>query len=1324
MVSPAPNAASWRAMPPPPPPPGPPPSRKAGSSSSLLRRKPTTVISVGAPPPPPPPPPRKDTIEPRMRSPTKSAEQIMRERRRAAHAMYESNEMVEIAGVSTTSTATGSTNSDTDGKNLSDAAVENGENNNNHNNNSTIGSNSNNPANSKTDSISTKPENENKKRSKQRMSSKASSSSSSAAAAASSSATSTATSPKRKSSSSKKPTTPTRRGKKNSAAASPDKQPKRGFFKKILGRNRSSPRNKQQQQQPAPKSPSRRGSRRGGAGINTSKKNPNRSASPKLGRPQDAKPGDSYMSTPHSAEIIVRRDVAAAAKTEEEEEAVVVEQQHKVETEDMATKNLMGTPTRPQVRTREEGKSPHHNMQIMESFSSPKFEDITVNHTFQTDDGGDQHDDNNDDLEEEDEADMGDDVSAVTDPTFQNNQERRPERRSPMNPLLEEDPFSSFWTGGGGRQQQVDPFEDPFFKAQAGFEKQASYQPHKVVYDGDTGERYTVVGPSTLQHANDHHIIATSSESVDVSGLSMGSPGKPRRPQVSPVADPPLTYFHDDDDDEEDDFELESGMGEEQDESEVHREADLETAAQVEDDNNDDDEDDAPDPPLELLDDSGLMDDSLQTDDSQTLEDEGARDPPEKENKSPEAGGKNNNNNNNNNKDDPPVDPLEEEMMQHFFRRGARSEDETARPMYEIRSVPSDPTFMRKGLPHSDELFIRTAPSLEPPPSKRRAPEPKDLRPPTPPEPRRMPHTHTMPPPARAETTKTLRTPSTPPPPPPPPATDKSPATHKALKFMRVGRDTVRSNRARSFTNLESNEAPADELASRDAELSSSSSSFEPRGFLSKFAKQGQSRRGVEPESSAEPKLEPEPIREQPPPQPSWKPVEERLAPTGATSSGYLSKFSKQGRRPRPLEKEPLVLQTRSGLLPIVPRPGLERKPHRKPPAPQQPETITKARATTIPSEPLTIDSARVEIGMICKRIRRAELLEKGLAAPVVLPLPRKPAEPPQEQPHVDISRMDPIQRAGYRLLSKAAVPIQSAMRRYLAEREAVDRMWALIELQSYFRRWRAEAFVQAHIWSATKIQATFRSWKARDLMEEANYCATEIQRIVRGHLAAIGVYDDIYRIMLVQAHVRGIIARQNAVDRMEKVLVLQGAARGFLTRFDICCQHGAATAIQARYRSYSAQLQFQFDIVDVIIVQSVVRRWGARNKFGFLLAVVRVQRAFRQWRSRSMRRERDQAAATKIQKSWRGFVSYMNYIFTIGDILMVQCIARKWLARRKVRTMSTEKRVNRGALVIQRNWRRYNAQMLVLYKLVHIIIVQVSRPLRIELHRWLKHCS
>ena len=149
---------------------------------------------------------------------------------------------------------------------------------------------------------------------------------------------------------------------------------------------------------------------------------------------------------------------------------------------------------------------------------------------------------------------------------------------------------------------------------------------------------------------------------------------------------------------------------------------------------------------------------------------------------------------------------------------------------------------------------------------------------------------------------------------------------------------------------------------------------------------------------------------------------------------------------------------------------------------------------------------------------------------------------------------LDPIQRAGIRLLSAAAIPIQTEVRRYLAQRRTLAMFRALVRIQCFVRRWRAERHLRTHVESATQIQAAFRGWIARDTLEDEHYCATQMQRIVRGHIASIRVYkmlDDLRR-------------------------------------------HRQATVIQTAWRTYSAQLSYQFDIVDIIIVQSIARRKAA----------------------------------------------------------------------------------------------------------------------------------
>ena len=77
---------------------------------------------------------------------------------------------------------------------------------------------------------------------------------------------------------------------------------------------------------------------------------------------------------------------------------------------------------------------------------------------------------------------------------------------------------------------------------------------------------------------------------------------------------------------------------------------------------------------------------------------------------------------------------------------------------------------------------------------------------------------------------------------------------------------------------------------------------------------------------------------------------------------------------------------------------------------------------------------------------------------------------------------------------------------------------------------------------------------------------------------------------------------------------------------------------------------------------------------------------------------------------TWKGFKQYIEYVFTIADVVLIQKNTRRWLAKRHVERLKIQ-RANEGlnvaATEIQRIWRGYQAQMNMLYTLVHIIIVQ-----------------
>lgn len=334
----------------------------------------------------------------------------------------------------------------------------------------------------------------------------------------------------------------------------------------------------------------------------------------------------------------------------------------------------------------------------------------------------------------------------------------------------------------------------------------------------------------------------------------------------------------------------------------------------------------------------------------------------------------------------------------------------------------------------------------------------------------------------------------------------------------------------------------------------------------------------------------------------------------------------------------------------------------------------------------------------------------------------------------------DPMQRAGLRLLSAAVIPIQCMVRKHLALREALTRMWAIVMIQACARRWFATSVLRVKRNAAIKIQSLYRAGVQRDQLLLQQCCAIEIQRHVRGLLATLDVYEKIYNITIIQTAVRKHLAMNRAMDRMVSIIQIQSIARKFLVRKALAEQRAAATRIQTLYRSFSGRFNFQLDLLDIIIVQSVWRRKQAQNMAAlkryereyraavaiqtqwrsydctmnylhFLADVLIAQSAVRRWKARKVARTlrhrhaitlqsavrmwlckttlRRMKAAVMIQKAWRGFVAYADFMFAIADVVTVQSVVRRRLAIKRRHVMYQQRRKH-AAVTIQRYWRRF----------------------------------
>jgi IQ calmodulin-binding motif len=143
---------------------------------------------------------------------------------------------------------------------------------------------------------------------------------------------------------------------------------------------------------------------------------------------------------------------------------------------------------------------------------------------------------------------------------------------------------------------------------------------------------------------------------------------------------------------------------------------------------------------------------------------------------------------------------------------------------------------------------------------------------------------------------------------------------------------------------------------------------------------------------------------------------------------------------------------------------------------------------------------------------------------------------------------------------------------------------------------------IKLYVNSAIAIQRVFRGWLVRDLLHIDNFCAIRIQTLVRGFLARCSFYFDIYCIILIQSFVRMSQARELVGKQIAFVVLLQSHIRGFLTRKQLQSQlqisktEEAATKIQSIIRSFVAHERYLNKLADILVVQSVIRRWLVRK--------------------------------------------------------------------------------------------------------------------------------
>ena len=242
---------------------------------------------------------------------------------------------------------------------------------------------------------------------------------------------------------------------------------------------------------------------------------------------------------------------------------------------------------------------------------------------------------------------------------------------------------------------------------------------------------------------------------------------------------------------------------------------------------------------------------------------------------------------------------------------------------------------------------------------------------------------------------------------------------------------------------------------------------------------------------------------------------------------------------------------------------------------------------------------------------------------------------------------------------------------------------------------------------NARIIQVTWRMYQLK-----MNYrCTIQhvviAQTVIRRQIAKRSAHARRMAVLTVQAFGRIVLAKSNVskmkaeqvafIVETESARCIQAICRGYKTRNLLRRQTVAATIIQSEWKCFIAFLQYQSDLVDIVIVQSVVRGWQARKlawrKTGALQmiqatarrwlaskhakarfaemvaqllvrsgAAVKIQAAFRAYKGKILLQ--NHKAATVIQKTWRCFTGHVDFLLAILDVITIQRCARLYVKK------------------------------------------------------------
>ena len=286
--------------------------------------------------------------------------------------------------------------------------------------------------------------------------------------------------------------------------------------------------------------------------------------------------------------------------------------------------------------------------------------------------------------------------------------------------------------------------------------------------------------------------------------------------------------------------------------------------------------------------------------------------------------------------------------------------------------------------------------------------------------------------------------------------------------------------------------------------------------------------------------------------------------------------------------------------------------------------------------------------------------------------------------------------------LCQCIVPIQTSARVFLAKLSAVKRMERIIVVQSLIRRWKSQQYLSAckffsiqlqachrgyiareeaiilhaQTFVAKHLQSSYRGSVARSTLRCQGYYATRVQTVWRGYYKYL-VYSDVKD----SAKVIQSVARMWCQRKM--FLFVQDARRALEAQILAAQLKAAAIKIQTAWRASEARVNFFNTIIDVVIIQSIIRRWSGNKRVKKMLT--------------------EHRAATKIQSCFRGRLDYLDWRRGLYSVILIQTHLRRILALKKLEQLRVERHDLQvaGVTKIAAQWRRFNTRIIYLNTLI-----------------------